>query len=622
MNCSNCNKTFDDNLEFCPYCGAENDKIMYCPKCETTYFNEDRCKCGRKLLTRENYAKKLKNNLIYFFEPHFSIVNENGERVNEIFYTAFGFDDEVLEKLIKLDKTTGKYWIFALYLHLLGKDNKDENLSNDNSSNIFEKELSYLNNAKESNPKSIYYWYGKIELLLRCESYEKVLDILDTKIDKPDDDSMNNLFKDYKPTIYDSLPNISAKWKTIIPKETQNTFPTSLKFKPIYLIKAECLEKLEKYEEASDNYEIFFELEDDDARKCPKREKSYNEPYPDAGILYPSSGVAYDENFCHHCDIDTDDKSNDSFTQILNFFENDEYDKRIECLDNLIKYKPSSDAYYFKALTLNAMEKYPEAINSCNKAIVLDNLNYSPWILKAECYGELDNPEKEMFCYYKAMKCCDRLIKLNEKCFTGWEYKTECLKKLGKSEEAINCYDQKIKIAPSTFYKKNSLLGKAEFFKELKRYDEAIEIYDILIELKPNDTSYYTGKLDCLKNLKQYGLVIECYDKLIEIEPKYSLYFNKAYYLKKCGKNEEALECYDKLIILEPKFTYYNDYRAKYLEEMGKYEEALECYNKLIDLETDDLSRHLRKIECLEKLGRREEAKDARKLYYDLLFKR
>ena len=84
MYCENCKESFDDSLEFCPYCRRENDKIKYCPKCETSYYNMEHCKCGRKLLTREEYANKLKNNLISFFESHSWILDEEGQR--EIFF--------------------------------------------------------------------------------------------------------------------------------------------------------------------------------------------------------------------------------------------------------------------------------------------------------------------------------------------------------------------------------------------------------------------------------------------------------------------------------------------------------------------------------------------------------
>ena len=161
------------------------------------------------------------------------------------------------------------------------------------------------------------------------------------------------------------------------------------------IIKAECLDKLGRIEEASDYYEKFFELEEEEVRKCPKCEKKFKEPFPEAGILYPDYGIEYDENFCHHCDINTDEKYNSFFSQYINYLDNEEYEKNVECCNTIIKSKSNFSVYYYKALSLYALEKYPEAINSCNNAIVLDNLDKDSWILKAECYAELDNPEKK-----------------------------------------------------------------------------------------------------------------------------------------------------------------------------------------------------------------------------------
>ena len=55
--CSNCGKIFEDEFEFCPYCGTEKPKPKICPKCKlepSIEFNF--CpKCGTELLEKEKY---------------------------------------------------------------------------------------------------------------------------------------------------------------------------------------------------------------------------------------------------------------------------------------------------------------------------------------------------------------------------------------------------------------------------------------------------------------------------------------------------------------------------------------------------------------------------------------
>ena len=63
MNCPNCNKIYDDDFKFCPYCGEEKPEPKICPNCElelSTKFHF--CpECGTKLAEKEDIADIQKN---------------------------------------------------------------------------------------------------------------------------------------------------------------------------------------------------------------------------------------------------------------------------------------------------------------------------------------------------------------------------------------------------------------------------------------------------------------------------------------------------------------------------------------------------------------------------------
>lgn len=64
MECPNCNKIYDDDFKFCPYCGEKKPDPKICPVCEIEHdikFNF--CtECGEELITKKEYEKKVGRN--------------------------------------------------------------------------------------------------------------------------------------------------------------------------------------------------------------------------------------------------------------------------------------------------------------------------------------------------------------------------------------------------------------------------------------------------------------------------------------------------------------------------------------------------------------------------------
>lgn len=58
MICPNCNKTYDENFNFCPYCGEVKPEQLICPHCGFKSNEFSYCpNCGKKLVSRY-YIKK------------------------------------------------------------------------------------------------------------------------------------------------------------------------------------------------------------------------------------------------------------------------------------------------------------------------------------------------------------------------------------------------------------------------------------------------------------------------------------------------------------------------------------------------------------------------------------
>ena len=62
MECPNCNKNYDDEFRFCPFCGEAQPEPKICPKCEfETYDEYIFCpRCGTELIEKYEAYDKIK----------------------------------------------------------------------------------------------------------------------------------------------------------------------------------------------------------------------------------------------------------------------------------------------------------------------------------------------------------------------------------------------------------------------------------------------------------------------------------------------------------------------------------------------------------------------------------
>lgn len=71
--CQHCNKSFDDDFEFCPYCGTPKPAPNFCPQCTIDIPSDFRyCpKCGTKLMSRPEYFKEKEEVLLLIVHKNF-----------------------------------------------------------------------------------------------------------------------------------------------------------------------------------------------------------------------------------------------------------------------------------------------------------------------------------------------------------------------------------------------------------------------------------------------------------------------------------------------------------------------------------------------------------------------
>ena len=110
MECPNCNKIYDDDFKFCPYCGEEKPQSKICPICEMEENIEFTfcLKCGTELVYKSQWVSKL--------EEKINECKENHKFVEAI---------EYYNKIIKLNPSNEDAWYEKGNLLKLLRKNKE-----------------------------------------------------------------------------------------------------------------------------------------------------------------------------------------------------------------------------------------------------------------------------------------------------------------------------------------------------------------------------------------------------------------------------------------------------------------------------------------------------------------
>jgi tetratricopeptide (TPR) repeat protein len=298
-----------------------------------------------------------------------------------------------------------------------------------------------------------------------------------------------------------------------------------------------------------------------------------------------------------------------------------ELQKALEYLDRAIHIDNNDySAYMLKTLIFIENRNYNEAL-VCTDYLTnhgyivyknkIDNLNdteeikflnnslhyydYDSYVLFIK--GRILNELKK---FNEAIELFDKAIEINPKYSKAFSNKGNSLSELGFFEDAIESYNIALNLKPDCMY---TYYNKGNNLKRLKRFDEALNCYNKAISLQPNQ-SFFNNKGSVLLEMQKFDDAIDCFDKSIEIEPNYLAYLNKGIVQSILNKNEEALDCFDYSIKIAQDTNYQAlafVHKGFALRELKRINQAIECFNKAVEINPEI---ELAKIES-EKLSKR-----------------
>lgn len=282
----------------------------------------------------------------------------------------------------------------------------------------------------------------------------------------------------------------------------------------------------------------------------------------------------------------------------LSYLKKSEEAKR--CFEEVVKIKPDSSTGWFNMGTWfrdsNDTEK---AVECYNKAIAIDPGNSMAWEDKGVMLGRINK-------HQEALECFEKAIKVGSAKDVYWENKGIALEKLGKYEDSIVAFENALKLNPQNV---EAWLGKAISLGRLGRNNDAVQCFDEVIKKSPSNVVAWGNKGILMGRLGNVEQELACFDKVLELDPEdFNAWNNKSVVLGEIGKNQEALKCAEEAIRKHPKNARGWGSKGVILAKTGYLSEAISCFDKALELAPDDAVDLANKGLALSKLGQKDAA--------------
>ena len=242
---------------------------------------------------------------------------------------------------------------------------------------------------------------------------------------------------------------------------------------------------------------------------------------------------------------------------ILEFYKGDikleakSYREAIEYYDNGLKKLPKTrgivrnfeQVWLKKARALNQLNSYEAVIDTCSSALRYYQ-SYRLWNCKALALDSLKQ-------YEEALKSYDRAIALNSDSPWVWNNRGEVYAKMGNYQAAIADFQRAIELDVGRSFVPWNNLGKLHY--QEKDYQRAIEAYQQALLIKEDYLPALVGLGNARKNLQQYSEALQAYNEAIKInDNSYEAWYGKGLVEESLQQYREARKAYQKAFNLKP----------------------------------------------------------------------
>jgi serine/threonine protein kinase len=195
--------------------------------------------------------------------------------------------------------------------------------------------------------------------------------------------------------------------------------------------------------------------------------------------------------------------------------------------------------------TLAQLKKYPEALESYQKALKIKPDSVAAWVGKANILTQLQK-------YKEALSGYEQAIKIQPEAVAAWQGRGYVLLILKQNDRALDSFNQALQIDGNVA---SSWRGKGKVFTQTKKYAEALSAYDEATKLDAKALEVWYERGWILHNLRRYDDAIASYDKALSLQDSLApAWYGKANSFAILGKDGEAIAAYQKAVDYQPNY--------------------------------------------------------------------
>lgn len=245
-------------------------------------------------------------------------------------------------------------------------------------------------------------------------------------------------------------------------------------------------------------------------------------------------------------------------------------------LDIAQKLDPNNiDCLFNRSNILQALSRPQEAIDGYDRLLVIDPKNIDALFNRGNIQRELKHFEQALHSYKLALNIAPNNINVLFNC-------ANLLNELKQYQEALTYYAQILAIVP---HHVQALTYRGNILHILQRFDEALASYDLALSYQANDQQLLNYRNSTLQALNSLDNTLDDYNKKLALDPNNAdLLFNKGNVLLAQEKHQEALACYEQALKITPEDIPTLGNYGITLEALHQYEQALKVYDHILTI--------------------------------------
>lgn len=269
------------------------------------------------------------------------------------------------------------------------------------------------------------------------------------------------------------------------------------------------------------------------------------------------------------CGQQLDSEAEKDIEKVVEYFNNQDFEKALEFADKLIK-RDSSDyvSWTLKGRSLFNLGKEQEGMAAINKAIEINPKYNKAYGFRAVMYHMIGASDLK-----QAIDDINIALQDDPKNIQLIKIKAGFLYNAGQFEEALNEYNKLLKFDPENY---SATVFRASAHRKMGNFDLALDGYDKAIKINSDESFAFEERAFLFLGQEDFQKAIEDYDRIIKLIPdnhpelapiKAYTYNNRGFAYHKAGDNQKALSDINHSLQLLPTNSYaYKNRALVYLE--------------------------------------------------------